>query len=610
MISEYTYATGRLGNEAFLGTLKELTDIAQETEGIFSRYVEDVPADWYWVYRSPDCFGTNSYGRRNSCFWVFLETRPETKKEAEEILKTTGIKDLIDELRGSAVLVSPLRQVWIQRDADILVRLQRIALDCMLDYFGSFSANYLVGIDGGSDFIHDFVTSSPEISCTVAGAVSIGGRHHEDRAKLTSADFVIQTQAFPIYMYNADKETVNAYLSLHGMEDNTGFDVGDGAVYTSSGNPLVQIVVDREGGTISSRIKKAWDTFLSKRMCIPVGPGRNSLMDSTYWALGKRWDISELGLIQATHENGVQLPETEFRRWYAWFPAETFREQNRKYPLILLLHGHCDDPRALAEQCGFIELAGKERLVVCTPEHQYIKDLTLDDLGDANNKTRQLGRFVDWMLRKYTMLDPERVYVTGFSRGSLNTCMLSFFETEKFAAAAPLSGLGLFGVGETSGATVSIEDWKHEMEKEGKDLNPGLPSYVLVCGRDSIFAERNGLRAHLKLESLGGSYGGGAADALNIYRIINGLPEVRAEEYDFSRYPFWGFETEEIIAVGTPDILMRRSQLMGKDGHPVMRFVVPEGLDHSLYYAYAADMWDFCRHYKRDKDTKGIIWID
>ena len=129
MISEYTYATGRLGNEAFLGTLQELVDIAKDKEGIFSRYMEDVPADRYWVYRSPDCFGTNSYGRRNTCFWVFLEARPGSREEAEETLETLGLRDLIDELRGSIVLIAPLREVWIQRDADVFARLQRISLD-------------------------------------------------------------------------------------------------------------------------------------------------------------------------------------------------------------------------------------------------------------------------------------------------------------------------------------------------------------------------------------------------------------------------------------------------------------------------------------------------
>ena len=610
MISEYTLATGRLGTDAFLGTLRELTDIARESEGTFSRYLEDIPADRYWVYRSADCFGTNSYGRRNTCFWVFLGKYPETEEEAGDVLETTGLKEIINELRGSVVLFSPIGDSWSQKDADSFVLVQRMALDCMLDYYGSFGTNYFVGIGDGADFIHDFVTSSPEISCTVAGAVTIGGEHHPDRAKLTSADFVIQTQFFPVYMYDVSQETVKAYLSLHGMEDNTGFDVGDGAVYTSGTDPLLQIVVDREYGTISSRIRKAWDSFLSKRMCIPIGPGRNSLMDSTYWSLGRRWDISELGLIQATHENGVVLPETEFKRWYAWFPAEAFSVKEKRYPLILLLHGHCDDPRALAEQCGFIELAGKERIVVCTPEHQYINDLSLDDLKDSDNKTRQLGRFVDWMLRKYTMLDPERVYVTGFSRGSLNTCMLSFFETEKFAAAAPLSGLGMFGVGEIAGASVSLDDWKKEMEREGKSITPGLPTYVLICGRDSIFSTRYGLRAHLKLESIGGRYGGGAADALNVFRIMNGLREVDAADYDFIKYPFWGFETEDIPAVQTKDILMRRSQITDENGKPVMRFVVPEGMDHSLYYAYADDVWDFFRHYKRDKETKDIIWID
>ena len=609
MILEYTYATGRLGNEAFVGSLQELTELANESEGIFSRYLEDIPAEHYWVYRSPDCYGTNSYGRRNTCFWLFLANRPDSSYEVQDILESTGIKDLIDKLRGSVVFVSPLDEDWSQRDADVFVRLQRMSLDCMLDYYGSFSANYFVGIDGGADFIHDFVTSSPEISCTAAGAVTIGGQYHPERARLTSVDFVVQTQAFPVYMFDADKETVKAYLDLHGIEDNTGFDVGDGAVYMSSSDPLLQIVVDREEGTISSRIKKAWDTFLSKRMCIPVGPGRNSLMDSTYWALGRRWNISELGLIQAVHENGVQLPDTEFRRWYIWFPEEAFRGDNRRYPLILLLHGHCDDPRSLAEQCGFIELAGKERVIVSAPEHQYIKDLSMDDLEDPNNKTRQLGRYVDWMLRKYPMIDPERVYVTGFSRGSLNTCMLSMFETDRFAAAAPLSGLGMFGVGETSGESVSAESWKQGMVKEGRSVDAGLPVYILVCGRDSIFAVRNGLRAHLSLKSIGGRYGGGAADALNVFRMMNDLPEIKTEDYDFSKYPFWGFETENIPAVETRDVLMRRSEIKGKDGHPILRFVIPEGLDHSLYYSYAEDVWDFFKHYRRDKETKKVIWV-
>ena len=610
MVSEYTLSTGRLGNDSFIGTLQELADLAKDNEGIFSRYLEDVPAEQYWVYRSPDCFGTNSYGRRNTCFWLFLNKRPDNVDEAADVLESTGLQKLIDELRGSIVFLAPLDEDWTQKDADVFVRLQRMSLDCMLDYYGSFAANYLVGISDGADFIHDFVTSSPEISYTVAGAVTIGGKYHKEHAKLTSADFVIQTKAFPIYMYDVDEETIEGYLSLQGMENNTGFYVGDGAVYTSSSDPMLQIVVDREYGTISARIKKAWDTYLSKRMCIPIGPGRNSLMDSTFWSLGRRWDISELGLIQAVHENGVQLPDTEFRRWYAWFPEEAFRETGKKYPLILLLHGHCDDPRALAEQCGFIELAGRERLVVFTPEHQYIKDLSLDGLEDPNNKVRQFGRLIDWLLKKYSMLDPERVYVTGFSRGSLNTCLLSFLETERFAASAPLSGLGLFGVGETSGDTVSIDNWKQEIEKENKSLTPGLPSYVLVCGRDSIFAARNGLRSNLKLENLGGSYGGRAADALNIFRIMNGLPEVSASDYDFSRFPFWGFETEAIPALETKDVLLRRSQIKGIDGHPVLRFVIPEGLDHSLYYAYASDVWDFFRHYKRDIETKEIVWVD
>ncbi|MBQ8994903.1 MAG: hypothetical protein IJ091_03725 [Oscillospiraceae bacterium] len=611
MISEYTYATGRLGNKAFFGTVKELAEYAYQEEVIFSRYLESIPADLYWVYRSLDCFGTNSYGRRNTCFWVFWGEPLSTKEDALALFEKTGLRTLIDALRGSVVILSPVKEEWTQEDADNLTRLQRIALDCMLDYFGSFGTNYFIGIDSGADFIHDYVTSSPEISCTVAGAIAIGGATHPEKANLASADFILQSHAFPAYLFDSNDDIVNRYLHLQGMENSVKEETEEISVYTSKVQPLLQVMVDRsKEGDAASRIRNGYEKLLCKRMCIPVGPGRNSLMDSTYWALGRKYSSDELGLVEKHHENGEILSGTQIRRWYIWIPKEAFLKTEKKIPLILLLHGHCDDPRSLAEQCGFLELAGKERIVVCAPEHQYITDLSLDDLNKDSNKAHQLGRFVDHMFSECPMLDPERVYVTGFSRGGLNTCMLSFFETQRFAAAAPLSGLGLFGVGESSGETVSVDNWVSVMKKEGKELELGLPAYILVCGRDSVFSDRYGLRAHLKLESLGGRYGGGAADALNIYRILNGLSQISAEDYDFSRYPFWGFPMEESPATQTPDLLIRNGQICGKGGHPVLHFAVPEGLDHSLYFAYAEEMWNFCKHCRRDQESKEIVWKD
>ena len=130
---------------------------------------------------------------------------------------------------------------------------------------------------------------------------------------------------------------------------------------------------------------------------------------------------------------------------------------------------------------------------------------------------------------------------------------------------------GLFGVGENSGETVTVERWIELREKEGKTTAPGLPAYILVCGRDSVFASNHGLRAHLRRLNHNGSDHGGPPDALNIFRMLNELPCVPVEEYDFKKYPFWGFETQSIPGLETPDLFMRRSQITDENGRASCR---------------------------------------
>ena len=54
---------------------------------------------------------------------------------------------------------------------------------------------------------------------------------------------------------------------------------------------------------------------------------------------------------------------------------------------------------------------------------------------------------------------------------------------------------------------------------------------------------------------------------------------------------------------------MRRSQITDEKGLPILRFDIPEGIDHALYYVYAQEMWKFCRHFRRDQATKKVVRI-
>ena len=45
-------------------------------------------------------------------------------------------------------------------------------------------------------------------------------------------------------------------------------------------------------------------------------------------------------------------------------------EREKKIPLLVVFHGHCDAPQAIVEQCGFLELCGKQQVALLAPDHQ------------------------------------------------------------------------------------------------------------------------------------------------------------------------------------------------------------------------------------------------
>ena len=600
---DYTRKTGRLGNPSVFLPAEELFRRMKAETGDFSRYMEDVAEQTYWIYRGKDVYGTYSYGRRNTCFWVFTEKRFASLEEARAYLNYTGLAPLTDRIRGSVVIVTPVTDKWTQKDADAVMILQRMAIDCLLDWFGSFGRNYLVGEGKGADFIHDFVCTTPEIAMRTAGAVAVGGEHHPDRAKFNNSSFGLSVPAFPAYLIGVKQNALSVYLGLSGMGNAVRTEQNGRIVYTSASQEALQVVADGNEMDLPDAIRIVYDRFLRLRMRIPVTPGRNHFLDAEYDALDLLCDPEEYGLEEICHEDGDTVEGTSICRWYEYLPVEALSgTADRKIPVILLLHGHCDEPRSLVEQCGFLKLAGKERIAVIAPDHQEIPDTSGEDLQQEMTKVRQIGRFLEHVLKTYPCLDPERVYVTGFSRGGLNTCLQAFFESGRYAAAAPLSGLGLFGVG-TAGTALTYEDWL----KAGSKI--ALPAYIMICGRDSVFADRFGLRAHLKLISdYTGSTAGGASDALKIFCDMNGLPVLDAEAYDFDRYPFWGFRMEELPCVQTGDLLFRKGELRNGTGDQVLRFSVAEGLEHALYYGYAEEMWDFCRHFRRDLETGEVSY--
>jgi polyhydroxybutyrate depolymerase len=110
--------------------------------------------------------------------------------------------------------------------------------------------------------------------------------------------------------------------------------------------------------------------------------------------------------------------------------------------LVLVLHGRNGNGAGIRRRtrASFDKLADGEGFLVAYPEslhgawntgHQYVRS-TADDVGF-------LAALIDQLIAEYKV-DPQRVYVTGFSNGAGMAYWLACARSDKIAALAPVSG--------------------------------------------------------------------------------------------------------------------------------------------------------------------------
>lgn len=136
--------------------------------------------------------------------------------------------------------------------------------------------------------------------------------------------------------------------------------------------------------------------------------------------------------------------ELFFNFKYVQYLPEDF-DQNKKYPLVLFLHGAGErgDDLDVASRHGFmkhVRETGREYPFICVapqcPSGKY-----------WGCYTESLLAFLDHICDSLPV-DRERLYLTGLSMGGTGTFMLAMAAPERFAAIAPVCGSGIVWYGE------------------------------------------------------------------------------------------------------------------------------------------------------------------
>ena len=258
--------------------------------------------------------------------------------------------------------------------------------------------------------------------------------------------------------------------------------------------------------------------------------------------------------------------------WYEVLPQEVLQNTAPAHsvPLLLANHGGGDDHLMFLDETGLLLTAGEQGFAIVAPMHSGITFIA----GEV------LPRLVQYMLDKYPALDPERVWVTGYSMGGMATYNCIAAHPEVFAAAAPMA-MPLQHLPEGTAALYEKLD---------------LPAMLITSSYD--FAAWDVEHNHL---NDGGNF------FLQTYCRFNGIDPV--EEFDYEAYPVIGrpFDSFELKTVNGE---WRNGEWLinNKAGVPMMGLNVTEYLQHSLWPGYGDIVYGFVKHYRRDRETGEIVY--
>lgn len=172
--------------------------------------------------------------------------------------------------------------------------------------------------------------------------------------------------------------------------------------------------------------------------------------------------------------------ERTMLRHAVYLPADYEADSEKKWPLVIFLHGageRGDDLQGVYRHGPLREVrAGRDfPFIVIAPQ------ITSPHYWACYSET--LNAMLDNWLKEYR-IDPSRVYLTGLSMGGTGTWMWGMMNPERFAAIMPICGTGICWC---AGNLKNVPVWVFHGDKD--TTVPIGESYTMVerlsaCGGD------------------------------------------------------------------------------------------------------------------------------
>ena len=511
-------------------------------------------------------------------WWIFADG-PCDQAQAEALVEALGLNGPLKDYIGMMVaVVGPANGKTYDKEKDFAV------FEAMFNKIRVFVNLKVVGIGSGATFVNEAIAP-------VAGEVADIFCYDGKAAKKVTGKSTV-----PAYIAgkNAAK-AAKAYISRDkAVQIQKGKTLN---VYQNADEPLLKVIVNTQKNlSLKEAFTDAWERLLSQNYrCSNLG--HTGYMGGTLGQYGD-YELEPYLIWDRIGTERIKVEKSLFNYnrgdhmylWYEYVPACLKDAAKESVPLVVLLHGHNNDPRTQAETSGFVELGAQEGFFVADLEWQGKPGYEYMDGNGIEAVIREI-------MRKYPQIDPSRIYAEGLSAGGFSATALGVGKTHMFAAVGAHSG-GVFDDSHSLGFPFMNPDmlWAEAKQKSGKIIMP----FFSICGTadDAVPFNNPGI-----------PNGSMVTGSWRLYQQLNGLPV--SGPTDNEKYPIFGLELQNRHRIETnKHHAMEVGDLLDAAGRPVIRVVAVENFGHWNFVPGATEMWNFFKQWRRDPVTLESVYGD
>jgi len=403
--------------------------------GLFLKKVTRLNRSMYLYYPEFD---------RHNPYIVRLLTilRPDSSEASVQKLLNDGLKELSETKRFVLAFPNPLDCGWnselsdegpddlaaidglldeVTKEDDLPIKCNSVGIpeisEMLRQWHLMSNTRYLVGVEGAADMAYAYAACRPEnvaVVCGFGGTIS-------DKALAMAKDVPV-TAALTC----ADEKVVNYFTSVCNCTEKDEDDRK--VIYKNKTNPWTYVVNGKKMPESYSQVlsKVEQETFSQVRR---INTGKSGDLTGYTDLTGDEftWYLYDDRLGDMEHTWLVHVPES----------VKKAAEEGKKVPMVVFYHGGSDNPSEAAEMSRFHELGRKENFITVYPwssnTANWNNDYVSTPNGDSCGDEKYCILLIDYMITNYPV-DPERVYLSGFSNGAAMAQVIAMLYPEKIAA--------------------------------------------------------------------------------------------------------------------------------------------------------------------------------